>query len=571
MPSLPRYISYSLFTKKISGGVNRWWDPHDHEQSRYWLNVPFIPIVNDLYYPGYITRVHVDPETRNHPLYPMLKKLSERRIMEVIECDYPFQNTEPTFWRLQPLWAADYDVVLCRDVDSLPNTREAQATLAFVASSFLIQSMRTHFGHNHVGTRMLAGLCGFRGGIKPYLAGTFDDYYQLARGHWGTDQDTLIGYFVDRLGADFVKSKLLDTCVHSFPGQMQELLPGHDAGKIAQHLYDSVDLSHVPEEVRRCLDALTAWPGQPVNTRGDCGRLLLDQDSETARAVSDCIRSDPKARDFYQIAGAPFDAAIPHLQSSSISDDVAYRDVCAAAVADEEVFAQFRRLPAYTGILEHVSEDQGRQYLAEIRRAAPWLLDPPLVLPNDVLGGPGLATYPDFPTVSPTTLRYLKVLADLVTFFGPLADLRVVEVGAGYGGQARLIRSFFPTATHTIFDLPEPLALARKYLERSGIADGVDYVACSTSADVPAVAGDLFISNYALSECAPDWYDAYMRRVALGCPRGYITGNAQEATTFQYLEAVNPQRVAERPLTGQGNFVCVWGRETTARFERSRS
>jgi hypothetical protein len=560
MPSPPRYISYSLFTKNGSNGMHRWWDAHEHEQDRYWYNVPFIPIVNDLFYPGYVTRVHIDADTRNHPLYPMLEKLSARGIVELIECAYRFQNTEPTLWRLQPIWNEDYDVVLCRDIDSLPNTREAQATLAFVASSFLIQSMRTHFLHRGANARMLAGLCGFRSGIRAYLSGTFDDYYRMARASWGTDQETLNSYFVDRLGPDFVKTKLLDTCVDVFPGQMQEVIPGHDAGRLAQRVYDEVDVSHVPEEVRRCLDALTTWPGQPVTARGDAARLLLGQGTDTARAVRDCLRRDPAARRFYLAsAGATFDAAIPTLKSSSVSDGDGYRGVCVAAVADDDVFAQFRRLPAYTAILEHVTVEQGQEYLAEIRREASWLLDPHLVLPNDTLGGPALATYPDFPTVSPTTLRYLKVLADLVTLFGSLAALHVVEVGGGYGGQARLIRSFFPTAKHTIFDLPEPLALTRKYLERSGIVDGVTYVACSASDDVPAVGGDLFLSNYALSECAADWFDAYMRRIALACGHGYITGNAQETTTFEYLEGVNPQRIDERPLTAPGNFICAWG------------
>jgi hypothetical protein len=447
--------------------------------------------------------------------------------MELIECDYPFQNTEPTLWRLQPIWSDNYDVVLCRDIDSLPNTREAQATIAFVASPFLIQAMRTHFEHNCAGTRMLAGLCGFRSGIKAFLSGTFDDYYRTAHGGWGTDQDALMSYFLDRLGAEFLKNSFLDTCVHSFPGRMQEVMPGHDAGKLAQQVYDEVDLSHVPADVRQCLDALTTWPGQPVKVPPEAARLLLDQQTNTARAVRDCLRGDKAAKQFYPLP-----------------TDGTYRGICAA----------------YTGALEHVTAAQGQQYLAEIRSEAPGLLDPSLVLPNDALGGPEVASYPDFATVSPTTLRYLKVLADLVTLFGPLAGLNVVEVGGGYGGQARLVRAFFPTVKYTIFDLPEPLALTRKYLERSGIVDDVTYIACSKSDDVPSLGGDLFLSNYALSELARDWFDAYVERVARGCTRGYITGNAQEATTFRSLEAVNPERIDERPLTGSDNFICVWGR-----------
>jgi hypothetical protein len=298
MPSRPRYISYCLFTKRHVAW-HRSWDPHERENDRYWFNVPLIPIVNDLYYPGYVTRVHVDSGMRNHPLFPMLKRLGDRGVVEVIECDYPFQNTEPTLWRLQPIWSDDYDVVLCRDIDSLPNTREAQATIAFAASPFLIQSMRTHFEHNILGLRMLAGLCAFRSGIKAYLSGTFEDYYRMAHGNWGTDQDALMSYFIDRLGPEFVKQHFLDTCVHAFPGRMQEFMPGHDAGKLAQEVYDEVDLSHVPEEVRRCLDALTSWPGQPVKPSNETAHLILGQRTDAAHAVRDCLRTDAAAREFY--------------------------------------------------------------------------------------------------------------------------------------------------------------------------------------------------------------------------------------------------------------------------------
>ena len=78
------------------------------------------------------------------------------------------------------------------------------------------------------------------------------------------------------------------------------------------------------------------------------------------------------------------------------------------------------------------------------------------------------------------------------------------------------------------------------------------------------IEGDLFLSNYALTECGPSWYEAYVCRVAFNCLRGYITGNAQEALTFERLGARGAQRFDERPLTSDGNFLCVWGLSRTS-------
>lgn len=558
VPELPRYISYSLFTTKL-GAAGRAWDAYESDRDRYWFNVPALAIVNALLYPGYVMRVHVDRATHDHALFPMLVKLHERRLVEVVTRDYPFKNTEPTLWRIEPVWRESYDIVLCRDIDSVPNTREARATIAFANSDFLIHTMRTHPAHNGSDTRLLAGLCGFRRGIQAYLTGTFDDYYRMADEHWGTDQQILIRYFVERLGDHFVKAKLLDTCVHAFAG-MSEVIPGHDAGKIPQAAYDGVDLSHVPETVRRLLDSLTLWPGQPVNARGAATLALFDVDAEPARAVADCVAANSTAMKFYRgpERRTAFDDKLVLLRSSSVSDTPHFRHVCAVAVANDAVFSEFRRQPAYM-ILEHVGEAQGREYLEEVRRQSPELLDISLVRANDACGGPPLADYAGLGAVAPSTLRYLKVLSDLVRLFGPLDELHVVEVGGGYGGQARLIRSRYPAVRYTLIDLPEPLALARKYLERSRVDAAVAYVACSTSAEVPTIAGDVFLSNYALSECAPDWVDAYVRRVAMHCARGYITGNAQEAALFHKLALVAPQRLDERPLTAPGNYICAWG------------
>jgi len=259
------------------------------------------------------------------------------------------------------------------------------------------------------------------------------------------------------------------------------------------------------------------------------------------------------------------DNLIEQLRTSSISDTGVYRGICSAAAQSKVVFDEFRRLPGYTRILEHVSQEQGQAYLDEIRRLAPHVLrDPTWFTANDEHGNPIQFDYKDIGLVSPTTLRYVKVAVELQSLFGVevLNNARVIEIGGGYGGQARILKALFPatqytTMQYTIIDLPEPLALADAYLKKYNmhvdLIDGLRYAQPNTSIGLP---GDVFISNYALTECSPDVMAIYIKHVALNCSHGYITGNAQEKRLFELLPRA--RRLDETPLTGPGNFVCVW-------------
>lgn len=255
------------------------------------------------------------------------------------------------------------------------------------------------------------------------------------------------------------------------------------------------------------------------------------------------------------------DNLIERLRTSSISDTGVYRGVCAAAAEHPQVFEEFRRLPGYTRILEHVSQEQGQAYLDEIRRLAPAALrDPTWFTENDKYGNPIRFDYKNVGLVSPTTLRYVKVAVELQSMFGlRMNDARVIEIGGGYGGQARILKTLFPAVQYTIFDLPESLALANVYLKKYDVEvdliDGLRYARPDTSIGLP---GDIFLSNYALTECSPDVMALYIKHVALNCSHGYITGNAQEKLLFEQLAPVKPRRLDETPLTGPGNFICVW-------------
>src|SRR5437867_3383634 len=134
--------------------------------------------------------------------------------------------------------------------------------------------------------------------------------------------------------------------------------------------------------------------------------------------------------------------------STSVSDNQAYPQLCLQASRDEHVFADFRRNPVYNEILEHVSEQQGKEYLDLIARDADLRHAIDRFKLNDSYGNPRTYAYASIGTISPSTLRYVKVLADLKAHFKSLDGLDICEIGVGYGGQCRIINAYFKPASY---------------------------------------------------------------------------------------------------------------------------
>ena len=158
---------------------------------------------------------------------------------------------------------------------------------------------------------------------------------------------------------------------------------------------------------------------------------------------------------------------------------LSYLDFVWQAVTTASGFATFRRHPSYTPVLEHVPDYWGHDYLA--------LITDPLIREicldseyADTVGSPVVADYHGR-KISPTTLRYGKVLQDLVNGFPNLHTMHsIVEIGVGYGGQARMISEYMRRKggrlqTYTLIDVLPVLQLSRMYLEHFRLAFAVKY------------------------------------------------------------------------------------------------
>jgi putative sugar O-methyltransferase len=182
---------------------------------------------------------------------------------------------------------------------------------------------------------------------------------------------------------------------------------------------------------------------------------------------------------------------------------------------------------------------------------------------NDDFGGPATYEYPGVGSISPSTLRYVKVLTDLKAYFASLDGLDVCEIGVGYGGQCRIINAWFKPASYCLVDIAPALALARRFLERFDLPPVLAYRAMD---ELTARDYDLVISNYAFTELPRPLQDGYLEKVILRSARGYITYNEITPAEFNSYKAEELLRIIpgahsvdERPLTHPLNCIILWG------------
>lgn len=251
----------------------------------------------------------------------------------------------------------------------------------------------------------------------------------------------------------------------------------------------------------------------------------------------------------------------------SVSNNTGYPEVCLKASKDNEIFKVFKTIPEYTQILEHTSVEFGQNYIDIIKRDNPQLLNKENLKKfktNDIHGGSSSHNYGEF-TIAPSTLRYIKVLSDLINIFGDLNGFRIAEIGGGYGGQCKVISDYFDIKDYHIMDIPEANALTKRYLNTLGVKNFRN----SSANELKVEEYDLIISNYAYTELDRELMDVYKEKVINGSANGYITCNfiihfaaGGQFDTYSKDELLalkpNTEVLNEEPLTAPTNFILVW-------------
>lgn len=205
----------------------------------------------------------------------------------------------------------------------------------------------------------------------------------------------------------------------------------------------------------------------------------------------------------------------------------------------EADMSKFKRDIRLNRIFEHSTVKQGSRYLDFILSTQPQLMK--RMFTNDLTGNPIIYNWGNDMYYSPSTLQYIAVLVNLVKKFGSLDGLKIIEIGGGYGGQAKTIFDVYRPFIYHIVDLPEVCELQNRYVK--------DIAACLGVTQAPDVEYDLFISNYALSEI-PD--NGKFIELAGKCKHGYITCNTDMVKLLWRHDR-------EEDITGEaGNYILSW-------------
>ena len=250
--------------------------------------------------------------------------------------------------------------------------------------------------------------------------------------------------------------------------------------------------------------------------------------------------------------------------SRSESDNGEYVAAVTNAVNNYEAFVNFKKHPAYAGVLEHASYQQGTVCLQVINHQTPEMLENVATyLQNDLIGGSSPQNYP-IGKISPSTLRYMKVASDIKVLFGNVD--KVAEIGIGYGGQMLVLDRTIQMQEYHLFDLQPVLRLTEKYLEHHIL--NASYTTSTLNQHRGDVEYDLVISNYAYSELPRELQKKYIEKVLSKAKRGYLTMNSglpnscfHNKLNLDELAELLPEfeTLQEHPNTFPNNYIIVWG------------
>lgn len=253
-------------------------------------------------------------------------------------------------------------------------------------------------------------------------------------------------------------------------------------------------------------------------------------------------------------------------KNTSITDSnlhSTYTTLCGLAARDSNTFKKFRSARVMVQVLDHVTIEQGWEYICEILELAEWDKNfTEIIKKIDEHGKPIKFYFKPYGKFSPTLLRYLKVDLDLIKYFGSLKQFNVTEIGGGFGGQACLINLMNSLSSYTIYDLPPVLDLSKRFIRVNAIPGKFNY---NNGRNIKQLKSDLVISNYAFSELSRDIQDEYISKVLLNSPRGYITWNPLSwrdlggYSSEELIRIIPRSKIfQEKPLTYSGNKIIVW-------------
>lgn len=207
--------------------------------------------------------------------------------------------------------------------------------------------------------------------------------------------------------------------------------------------------------------------------------------------------------------------------------------VCEKAINDDNIFESFKQDGSFTTILEHTQEEYSHIFMQRIINEHKDLLKKinwNKIKENDLIGSAHIIDYPELSNIikldnymfSPSTVAYLFKALDILTHIkkSKLNNIKVLEIGAGYGGQCKIIFDTAPLfdiniEKYTLVDLYWPNQLQKKYLNTLGYKDKVEFISyeqlLENNISLPEF--NYLISIYALGEFNSDIQQFYIDKI----------------------------------------------------------
>jgi hypothetical protein len=262
----------------------------------------------------------------------------------------------------------------------------------------------------------------------------------------------------------------------------------------------------------------------------------------------------------------PIEEAIRH-SGTSLSDSGEYEpylQLCHAANTQPKIYKIFRTSKAMHSVVDHVTFEQGDQYLRNILKTNNLTKNLISVVNQvDSIGNPRKFRYKPYGDLSPLSLRYLNTFFNLKSNFGDLNQLNIVEIGGGFGGQAALICSLSTPKSYTLLDLPVVILLQEKFVKDLKIKGDFYFY---SNPEMVRDQIDLVLSNYAFSELTKDVQDLYLETVILKSRFGFITWNKlgnkllDGYSLADLLRVIpNSEILPDIPSFDPFNNIIIWG------------
>jgi hypothetical protein len=248
--------------------------------------------------------------------------------------------------------------------------------------------------------------------------------------------------------------------------------------------------------------------------------------------------------------------------------DYSHVSVCIQSLKDDEVFGRFKKIPAFTFILEHTSEYYAHKYLDLLfKRYKSYLksFNWEKLKENDILGSPNIIKFDELIKYcdgyySPSTIYYIYRGIEIIdTILKEQKKINILEIGGGYGGQCKIIIDLckflkIKIENYGIIDLECVSKLQNKYLNYFKYKN-VQYYEYENIKDFGVFERyDTLISMYALGEFEIDMQNYYIDNIISKYIKKYfIIWNTQNINEY----FINDIITDEEPKTNIDNKLII--------------